>query len=68
VTDAGVEALTSLKDLRELNLSCTRITDAALTSLKQLPKLRSLMLWKVRVSEGALKKFRRARPKCKVSR
>jgi hypothetical protein len=67
VTDAAVETLTALKDLRDLKLSSTPITDAAFTSLKKLPKLRNLMLWKVRVSEAALKKFQKARPKCKVS-
>ena len=44
VTDAELEQLKELKNLRELNLGDTAITDAGLEHLKYLKKLQSLIL------------------------
>ncbi len=66
VNDAGVAALGNLTNLNTLSLEGAHITDASLETLAWLPNLKHLILVKTDVSEQALKRFRHARPDCRV--
>lgn len=54
LTDDGVRHLASLPNLRELDLSSTRVTDDGLRVLRQLPQLRSLGLVMTMVTDKGL--------------
>ncbi len=59
VTDAGLQRITRLSRLQELNLSSCDITDRGLAWLKELKNLRSLNLsYCNRLSEAGLKHLR----------
>ena len=58
VTDAGLTALASMKNLRQLHLDRTAITDAGLGRLSTLTKLESLDLHATKVGDAGLAALR----------
>ena len=54
ITDAGLEHLKGLTELRGLSLMRTRVTDAGLEHLKGLTKLQRLSLMRTRVTDTGL--------------
>jgi hypothetical protein len=54
VTDAGIEALTSLTELEELRLDGTMITDAGLVHLTGMSKLHFIELYNTQVTDSGL--------------
>ena len=54
MTDAGIEALTSLTELQELRLDGTKVTDAGLVHLAGLERLQFLELWNTQVTDSGL--------------
>jgi hypothetical protein len=66
ITDDGAKVLTKLSGLTRLNVWGAKLTDAGLKHLQGLPKLQELSLGKTAISEAALRRFKAARPKCRV--
>jgi hypothetical protein len=58
ITDAGLENLAELVDLRLLTLSDARITDAGLARLKGLHQLQSLFLYGTPITDAGLEHLR----------
>ena len=59
VTDAGLEHLQALRQLKDLNLGATRTSDAGLEHLKALMQLQVLNLNYTRVSDSGLESLKR---------
>jgi Leucine-rich repeat (LRR) protein len=57
VTDAPLEYLQGMSQLRELDLNDTQVTDAGLSRLKSLPALQILRLRKTKVSDQAFREY-----------
>ncbi len=55
ITDKGIAALKSLKNLELLDLNNTAVTDKGLTALKSLPKLNDLELYQTQISDDGVK-------------
>jgi len=68
VTDAAMKNVKGLKNLRELNLSGTKITDTGLEELKELKNLRELILDGTRVTDAGVEDLKKALPQLNVSR
>jgi len=68
ITDAGMEHLTGLSNLEELDLLDTKVGDAGLEHLKGLTKLKSLRLNDTNVTIEGVKKLKRALPNCVITR
>ena len=66
VTDAGLEHLKGLANLRVLQLLNTKVTDAGLEHLKGLTSLRDLHLWNTQVTDDGVKELQEALPNCKA--
>ena len=66
MTDAGLEHLKGLSNLRSLDLSNTGVTDAGLEHLKGLKSLRSLDLRHTKVSDEGVSRLQEALPDCKI--
>ena len=66
MTDAGVEVLSGLTNLEELNLYRTKITNAGVEKLKALSRLRELDLRYTQVTRGGVAAIASALPKCHV--
>lgn len=54
VTDSGLEKLSNLKDLEQLDLTQTKITDAGANSLRNFPKLETLILNGTPITDAGL--------------
>lgn len=54
ITDAGLQELSVLRELRDLSLSGTKVTDGSVAVLGQFPQMYSLDLTKTAVSAAAL--------------
>ena len=59
MTDADLEHLKGLSQLRSLDLSGTQITDAGLEHLSELTQLHVLILWNTAVTDAGLKHLKR---------
>jgi hypothetical protein len=57
VTDAGVEHLANLRELKNLDLSSSQLTDGGLAHLSQLTNLKVLNLAKTKISDHGLKQL-----------
>jgi len=68
VTDAGLEHLKRLSQLRLLWLSNTAVTDAGLEHLTGLNQLEELYLDGTQVSAEGVKNLQHALPNCKIHR
>jgi len=69
ITDAGLEHVKGLKNLRYLNLHWQKkVTDAGLEHLKGLERLRHLDLRGTKVTDGGVENLQRALPNCKIDR
>ena len=66
VTDAGLEHLKGLTNLRVLGLGQTRVTDGGLEHLKVLTSLRTLDLSGARVTVAGVQELKAALPNCKI--
>jgi len=66
-TDADLELLRDLPDLRQLSIRRTNVTDAGLEHLKGLKHLEYLGLEGTNVTDEGVKKLQRALPNCKIS-
>jgi hypothetical protein len=66
VTDAGLENLKSMSELRALYLDRTKVTDAGLENLKELNQLHGLWLAGTQVTDAGVKKLQQALPNCKI--
>jgi uncharacterized membrane protein/YHS domain-containing protein len=64
VTDAGLAALTTMRNLKRLHLERTAITDAGLKPLAELPELQYLNLYGTAVTDAGLEQLQTA-PKLK---
>ena len=67
ITDASLEQLKELKDLRELRLSETPITDAGLKNLKEFKGLEYLDLTGTPITDAGLKDLKQALPKTTIN-
>lgn len=59
ITDKGISALKSLKNLEVLDLNNTSVTDKGLTALRSLPKLKDLQLFQTHTSDDGVKTLAR---------
>ena len=66
VTDAGIETLSSLEHLTDLNLVDSRVTDAAVDELISLQKLSHLTVTGSQISADGISRLRKAKPDCAV--
>ena len=66
LTSEGLQHLTRLPILRQLNLTSTPIDDGAVKYLKQMSCLRILWLNGTKVSASGIEELRRALPKCVI--
>ena len=68
LTDKGVEALTSLKSLKRLELyDCNRLSDEGLESLARIGSLSDLQIQNnPQLTEAAVRKLQAALPKCRI--
>jgi beta-lactamase regulating signal transducer with metallopeptidase domain/protocatechuate 3,4-dioxygenase beta subunit len=66
MTDASVDALAGLINLRDLWLQHTRITDQGAKRLIELPKLQTLYLSSSALSEQTLEELKKRRPSLKL--
>jgi hypothetical protein len=57
VTDSGLDALTGLPQLTELDLGGTRITDTGLRSVARMPRLDDLNLCGTRITDAGLREL-----------
>ncbi|CAN5649384.1 hypothetical protein BH10CYA1_BH10CYA1_14720 [soil metagenome] len=55
ISDKGISALRSLKNLEVLDLNNTGVTDKGLTALKSLTKLKELQLYQTHISDDGVK-------------
>lgn len=67
-TDEFAPLLGSLKNLTELELTDSNLTDAGLKHLESLKKLEMLLVVGSQVTDAGLASFKKAVPKCKVTR
>jgi hypothetical protein len=65
VTDATLELLKPMADLKRLDLTDTAVTDAGLEQLTKLTKLEDIKLARTKVTEAGLKKLLEALPELK---
>ena len=66
ITDAGLEHLEELTDLKWLDLSGTQVTDAGLEHLKGLTRLEVLELSGTHVTDERIEELRKILPDCKI--
>ena len=65
-TDAALERIKDLPQLRRLHLFSKGITDAGLQRLEALPQLETLSIEKTQVTEQGVKKIQKALPNCRI--
>jgi hypothetical protein len=68
VTDAGLEHLKGLTQLRTLFLGYTSVTDAGLKHLKGLTQLQSPGLTETKVTDAGIAELGKALPNCRILR
>lgn len=68
ITDAGLEHLQNLTELRQLYLVVPDVTDAGLEHLKGLTNLQELHILSEHVTDAALDDLRRAMPQLRIYR
>jgi hypothetical protein len=66
VTDAGLQHLAGLKQLRALDLNNTQVTDAALKHLAGLKQLRELDLFLTKVTAKGKADLKKALPDLEI--
>ena len=66
MTDAGLVHLKGLTELKELDLSDTRVTDVGLVHVKGLTKLQYLDPSGTQVTDAGLVDLQTALPKCRI--
>ena len=67
VTDADLEPLKGLRQLRFLQLNHTQVTDAGLQNLKGLNQLQYLWLMFTRVTDEGVKSLQQKLPNCQIN-
>ena len=67
-TDAALEGVKDLPQLRRLHLFSKGITDAGLRHLERLPQIETLFIEKTQVTEQGVKRLQKALPKCRIVR
>ena len=68
ITDAGLEHLKSLSQLKTLELYDTNITDAGLEHLKGLKQLEKLSLYHTRITDTGLANLLKHLPNCGLTK
>ena len=68
VTEAALEHLKGLTNLKVLWLINTKVTDAGLEHLSGLTNLENLYVIGTKVSDEGVKKLQKALPNCKIRR
>ena len=68
LTDAGLENLTELHELQELDLSQSHVTNAGLEHLMGLNRLTWVGLARTHVTDEGIKKLQHALPNCRIDR
>ncbi len=68
VTNAELEHLKGLTQLRSLDLARAKVTDDGLEHLKGLTRLRQLHLKGTKVTDEGIKKLQEALPNCEIVR
>ena len=63
-SESDLRNLATLKQLRRLRLSHTKVSDAGLVHLEKLTQLESLQLWGTNVTESGVKKLKAVLPNC----
>ena len=64
MTDAGIQGIEGLTQLRELNLGDTAVGDAGLDRLKGLEQLQLLVLYGTKVTDEGVSRLQAGIPKC----
>lgn len=62
VTDATLESVKDMTELRELDLNDTQVTDAGLKAIAGLPNLKVLMVSRTKVTEAGVKEHLLSKP------
>jgi hypothetical protein len=68
ITDAGLQHLRGLNELKDLSLAGTRITDAGLQQIRTRTTLEELGLSDTQVTSEGVAKLQKALPNCKITR
>jgi hypothetical protein len=68
ITDAGLAKIATLSNLSEILVGKTQITDAGLAKLTALTSLKKLGLRETKVTDAGIAAFKKALPKCEVSK
>ena len=68
VTDADLEHIRWLPELKWLDIADTNTTDAGLENLKELDELEVLGIDGTKITEAGVEALRKRLPKCKISR
>jgi hypothetical protein len=66
LTDAGVQHLMELPNLRSLHLSGFAVTDDGLVQLQRLRNLRHFSLHNTQVTRDGVEQLQRALPNCRI--
>jgi len=67
-TDAALEGVKDLPQLRRLHLFSKGITDTGLQRLEKLPQLEVLFVEKTQITEQGVGRFQKALPNCRIIR
>ena len=68
VSDVGLKAVTTLRELRHLSLIDCRVTDDGIEGLIRLTKVREIYLSKTDVTDKATEQLQRTLPTCRIER
>lgn len=66
ISDAGMEHLTSFKELEYLNIYDTQVSNKAIKHLKQLKSLKKLYVWKSKINEKGIARLQKQLPNAEV--
>jgi hypothetical protein len=68
VTDVGLQYVTGLTRLEELDLSYTKVTDAGFDNFRELTRLKELWLHDTQVTDAGVAELQKALPNVKILR
>jgi hypothetical protein len=66
ISDAGLEHLRKLTNMRSLRLHQTRVSDAGIECLKEMTQLGQLDVYDTQISESGVRQLRQWFPDCQI--